>query len=421
MKTFGLRPFMVMFDYIWRYKATRGGRYLMVAIIMSMHVAFASLGLPAFYLICALSGLAATAWLGGMLVRPKMSVTGRFPDRAVAGQPVSGRFRLNNLGSRPAYDLSAGYFGLAKPLKVVDADNSLDILPPAESDEVTVTILPRRRGLYSLPSLRAFSTFPLRICRTRVKGKVDESDTQEGSLLVLPDFRPVDHIDVPVNSRYQPGGVALTSQVGESPEYIGNREYRPGDSIRRLDYRSWARLTRPVVREFQEEYYCRMGLIIDTFVPGRKQPGPKGFPGLEAAISLSASVADALANGEYIIDIFAAGPELYVFHAGRHRAHFENILEILACVDACRTNPFGVVTPALSDELDNISTVIAVFLDWDRSRETLVRTALEAGCCVKVFIVRDGPTSHPYSEIEGVYDVRHFTPAEIANGEISEL
>ncbi|MDQ1256382.1 MAG: hypothetical protein QG656_978, partial [Candidatus Hydrogenedentes bacterium] len=183
----------------------------------------------------------------------------------------------------------------------------------------------------------------------------------------------------------------------------------------------WGRLAKPVVREYQEEYNCRIALVLDTFVRGKRRPDPEGYPDLEAAVSLSASIADALARGEYIIDIFAAGPELYVFRAGRHTAHFENVLEILACVDACRENPFEVVTPALGDELANISTVLCVFLDWDASRETLVRTAVESGCSVKVFIVRDGATSAPYDHLEGVHAIVQYPPKAIAQGGIEAL
>jgi uncharacterized protein (DUF58 family) len=273
--------------------------------------------------------------------------------------------------------------------------------------------MPNRRGLHTLPRPRAYSTFPFNLFR------VGRSRAAEPTLLVLPRFHRILGLDVPVGARYQPGGIALTSNVGESPEYIGNREYVPGDSTRRIDHRSWARLAKPVVREFQEEYYCRVALVLDTFVPPRRRAGREGFADLEAAISLSASVADALSRGEYLIDLFAAGPELYVFRAGRHTAHFENILEIVACVEACRENPFDTIAPALADELSNISTVVFVLLDWDASRRLLARTAAEMGCSVKILIVRDGETTEPVDLDEG--SVTQLSIAQIRDGGIEML
>jgi len=177
------------------------------------------------------------------------------------------------------------------------------------------------------------------------------------------------------------------------------------------------------VREFQEEYYCRVALVLDTYVARNRWFRPRGgFQNLEAAVSLAASIADALSRGEYIIDIFAAGPELYVFRAGRHTAHLENVLEILACVDECRTNPFDKVAPALADELASISTVVCVLLDWDPSREALMRTAVEAGCSTKVLLVRDGPPSTDYGPAEDwLGPILCLSPADVFAGGIEQL
>ena len=95
--------------------------------------------------------------------------------------------------------------------------------------------------------------------------------------------------------------------------------------------------------------------------------------------------------------------------------------EILACVDACRTNPFEVVTPALADELGNISTLVAVLLDWDQPREGLLRAAAEAGCAVKAVIVRDRDTAEPYDHAADEYGIVQCSPADVARGGVELL
>jgi uncharacterized protein (DUF58 family) len=329
---------------------------------------------------------------------------------------------VTNRSRFAAHDLSLGAFGLPPSLRLGENAPPVPRLAPGASAKAHLTIKPLRRGMYMLNALTLYSTFPFRLFRTpaRARRKCSPVLCRDG-LLVYPRFTPLAGIDGPISARYQPGGIALSSHVGESPEYIGNREYRPGDSTRHLDHRSWARLAMPVVREFQEEYYCRVALVLDTFVPEGRTMGPEGFPDLEAAVSISAAIADVLARGEYIIDIFAAGPELYVFRAGRHTALFDNVLEILACVDACRSNPFAKVTPALRDELGSTSSLIGVFLDWDLHRAALARAAAEAGCSVKVIVVRDGPTSLPCSSAEPGTDIRQYSPAAIRQGGIETL
>jgi len=399
--------------YLWTYRFTAGGKWVIAGLMFSAAMGSATVEIPVYQIFCALFMLLCVDRVAGFLLRPKLDVRGSLPAQATAGQFVTGRYELVNRGKRTAYDLGLRFFRLPGSFQAAEPEATLGHLRPGQSLAADVRLKPNRRGLHRLPRPFAYSTFPFNLWRD------GRSQAEAPTVLVLPHFHPIAGLDVPIGTRYQPGGIALTSNVGESPEYIGNREYVPGDSARRIDHRSWARLTRPVVREYQEEYYCRVALVLDTFVPPRRKAGREGFPDLEAAISLSASVADALSRGEYLIDIFAAGPELYVFRAGRHTAHFENILEIVACLEACRHNPFQTVAPALADELTNISTVIGVFLDWDASRRHLARTAVEMGCSVKLLIVRDGATSEPVDFDEG--SVVRLSIAQIRQGGIEML
>jgi len=399
--------------FLWTFRFTTGGKWIVAGLLLSGAWGSATVEMPIYQIFCVLFALMCVDRFTGYVLRPRMEVRGVFPEKATAGQVVTAQYTLVNQGKLPAYDMVFRFFHLPRSFESVDPETTLGHLRPGESLSTTVRLKPNRRGLHTLPRPRAYSTFPFNFTRD------GRSRAKEPSVLVLPHFHPIAGLDVPVGTRYQPGGIALTSNIGESPEYIGNREYVPGDSARRIDHRSWARLARPVVREYQEEYYCRVALVLDTFVPRGRRARREGFPDLEAAISLSASVADALSRGEYLIDLFAAGPELYVFRAGRHTAHFENILEIVACVDACRDNPFDTVAPALVDELTNISTVIGVFLDWDASRRQLARTAVEKGCSVKILIVRDGETTEPIDFAEG--SVVQLSIAQIRDGGLDVL
>ena len=45
-----------------------------------------------------------------------------------------------------------------------------------------------------------------------------------------------------------------------------------GDPLRKIHWRSWARRGKPVVKEYQEEYFSRIALVLDTFLPRRPAP-----------------------------------------------------------------------------------------------------------------------------------------------------
>ena len=75
------------------------------------------------------------------------------------------------------------------------------------------------------------------------------------------------------------------------------RDYRPGDPLRRVHWRSYAKTGEPVVKEFQDEYFTRHALILDTFaVPG----GDEAF---EEAVSVAASFACTLLTQESLLDL----------------------------------------------------------------------------------------------------------------------
>ena len=63
--------------------------------------------------------------------------------------------------------------------------------------------------------------------------------------LVVPRVATVARLELPSSHRYQPGGVALASEAGESREIAGVRPYRSGDPVRDLHVRIWARVRGP--------------------------------------------------------------------------------------------------------------------------------------------------------------------------------
>jgi uncharacterized protein (DUF58 family) len=212
--------------------------------------------------------------------------------------------------------------------------------------------------------------------------------------------------------RYQPGGIPLASNTGDSVEFMGTREYRHGDPVKNIHWRSWARVGEPVVKEFQEEYFCRLALILDTFLPAR--PAERDERGFEAAISVLASIADYFSKSEHIVDILAAGPEVYEVSAGRSLAYLENILDVLACLEPCGEPPFTTVAPILFEKLRQTTSVVAVLQDWDPQRREFLRQVKAQGTEVHALIVREGPTSLPWQVAgEELGEVSLMTPGDV--------
>ena len=136
---------------------------------------------------------------------------------------------------------------------------------------------------------------------------------------------------------------------------------------------------------------------------------------------MSASVGDFMARHDYLVDIFAAGPDLYHLTAGRSLAYLDQILDILACVEESAAEPFSAIEPQIAELLGRLSTVIYVLLDWDDPRRAFALRLHAQGVAVKAVVLRDEPcTLDPAADADVLGDVPVISRAEYDRG-ISEL
>jgi len=132
-------------------------------------------------------------------------------------------------------------------------------IAPGAQAEVLIELTPWRRGLLRLEGLTLARPDALGLVRALAKVPLPQS------MLVLPKRYALPPIGLPGILKYQPGGVALAAHVGESEEFVALRDYRPGDPMRHIHWRSWARAGKPVVKEFEDEFFVRHALVLDTF------------------------------------------------------------------------------------------------------------------------------------------------------------
>ena len=401
----------LLFPWVWRVyteRFTRAGHYFLVATLFFM--AFGSISLDQqwyvpFTYTCGLWITAMISMWGG---RPNVSLRASHAVRISAGETLPVEIAVM-ASCRRAAGLTVLPDRLPPWVDAVPEEGiGLPVLAPGETGHVRLGLLCRQRGAYRLRGFRVETAFPLGLL---VAQRVFSEDRP---LLVYPRFTPLARLDAPLGRRYQPGGVALASHLGDSFEFIGNREYRDGDPIRSIDWRATARLSRPVVREFREEYFLRAAVILDTYVP--VPPGYPVPPAFERAVSVCAAVSDWMARSEYLVDLFAAGPELHQLTAGRSLAYLDEILDLLACVETSDREAFDDLELELMEHLSQIAMVVCVFLDWDATRRDFVERLREQGTGVKVILVRDKPSALPAVAERGMTDITVLTSAQVDAG-----
>ena len=371
---------------IYTQKLTLAGRWFLFPTIMFASYGAVSLVIQGYVVFSYLFAVWLLALAGMLFFRPKVKLTALYAPRVCAGQTLNVDLEIEQLARLSQIELVALPHRLPQ---AVDAQPDEGVVLPTlrygQRTKVRLGLLCKRRGVFHLQGFRVESGFPFGLLRgSRVFH-------QTSPLIVYPRFEPLGRLDLPTGVRHHPGGVALASNLGESFEFIGNRDYREGDNIRDIDWKATARLGRPIVREYREEYFMRVAVILDTHLPPKSPPADE--ENFERAVSVTASVADYMARQDYLVDIFAAGPNLYHLTAGRSLAYLDQILDILAAIEANPIEPFAVIEPQLMHNLGRITTIICVFMDWDHTRREFVARLAAMGCGVRVILVREGKTT----------------------------
>jgi uncharacterized protein (DUF58 family) len=241
--------------------------------------------------------------------------------------------------------------------------------------------MPLKRGPLRLTGITIARPDPFGLFRAFVTVPLPQT------VLILPRRYRVPPIALPGTMKYQPGGVAFASAIGESEEFIALRDYRRGDPLRHVHWKSWAKTGRPIVKEFQDEFFVRHALILDTFAgPGQEEL-------FEEAVSVAASFACTIETQESLLDLMFVGPQAFCFTSGRGLAHTEQMLEILASVRACRDKPFESLHHLVLEHAPAVSGCICIFIAWDKPRQQLVQKLQALGLPLWVLVMTDAPGS----------------------------
>ncbi len=261
----------------------------------------------------------------------------------------------------------------------------VDRLKPGPGGSVALTLTPRRRGLIRMNDLRVLLPDSLGIFRRCVKVPAPPA-----MLAVLPRRYPLPRFELPGSARFQPGGEATARHSGSTGEFTGLRDYEPGDPLRLIHWPTWARTGKPVVKELEDTFFPRHGLILDTF------PAAGDDDLFEDAVSVAASFIVAVDASESLIDLmFIAGHERVVT-AGQGIARAETLLEVLAGVESAEHEDYDSLAKLVMRHAEDLAGCLCVFASWSPSRAKLLQRLQRAGIETAALVIcRESPGAVP--------------------------
>ncbi len=362
---------------------------------------------------CVLSYIFCLGFSLSILFRPRLKVSCSLPSRATAGREIDLRIKVENRSMMPAYEIIPGIIPLTSHFRVTGYD-MLSCIKPGETAEIHLKLLPLRRGIYQLYMPSCYSVFPFGMFRI---GRIDRS---RSTVIVVPDYFPLRHFDIPMIRSYQGSRNILGSNGGDSLEYIGNREFRYGDVLKKIDVKAWARLGKPVVREYGREYCSNVGVVLDTTIESTKNMNKLFHARLEAAISLTASIIEHLCHDEHLITLFSAGRHFWDFQAMRNITLLDKVLEVLAVVGGREQDTVEDIPAMLVEHIHRLSVVVFVFTRLDVKRIEMMDAIAAMGCHVKAVVVYDDAVANQLPA-QGGARITYIPAGQITDGKLERL
>jgi uncharacterized protein (DUF58 family) len=305
------------------------------------------------------------------------------PQRVAVGDEICIEIELHNEGGHDRHRLRTEAPHLPWDGTFTELPADIERLASGARQRTSARARFVARGAHHLDPFRVAALVPLGLAQGAAE------TTHGASFMVVPRVARVTRVTTSQQRRYQAGGVAGASRTGDATDLAGVRPYRPGDPLRDLHARSWARLGAPMVRQYQEEYFTRIGIVVDTDARARA-PEP-----LEAGLSLCAGIIARLCQGEALVDVLVTGEHAERLSLGRNLASLERALDVLAAVQPAPEFAGQRLLVQLGPHLSRLSSVVLVALDWDEARAAFV-LALEArSVSVVVFVVGDAGTPSP--------------------------
>lgn len=215
------------------------------------------------------------------------------------------------------------------------------------------------------------------------------------TLISLPAPKPCP-ISIPSGSRSERRGDSRSlARAGDSEEFRSLREWRSGDSLKRIDWKATARLGEPVTREFSPEFFRRSAIALDTYLPHGADPEI-----LEEALRRCSGLLLSSDRKEAMIDLLFVDETVVELPLARGKSDHVKALERVAVSQPSCADRLDELEAALISKAKAFSSVALICCVRDERRVALAERLQRRGIGVAMvacseFIENQEPLAKP--------------------------
>ncbi len=354
-----------------------------------------------FYILYVAAGV--FAWSRWYADRALQNLSGvrHYRRRAFLGETVAIRLSLTNK-SRLALPWVEFHESVPPELRLGQATRQVVTLRGRQTADFTYHVKAQQRGYYQLGPLRLSTGDLFGLARQRY------GTLPPDHLTIYPRIIPLAHLGLP--SRLPFGTVASRQRLFEDPARpMGVREFRSGDSLRRMNWKASAHTQKLLVRTFQPAISLETAILLDLNSTAYERR--ERYAATEWAIVVAASLAAHLTDARQSVGLMSNGIDplrvqeethefdevtgRLLFHAPADkgpaaymatpivprngRPHLMKILEQLARVEPAETMPFAEWAPAAGVGLNWGVTILAITARGDARVANVLHRMARAG------------------------------------------
>jgi uncharacterized protein (DUF58 family) len=301
-------------------------------------------------------------WMAGvMLLLPRLSraysqrehrgidVQRRVPQAGHQGDTVLVRLRVRN--HQPVPKLQIGVQDqLPRGLTATNPEPVSVRLSPRGEDTAEYSLRLARRGVHTIPATNLVSEDFLGLYTSQTRLPV------ESRILVYPRVIDLPGWSLPRERGGGPVPLEAAQRSGEGSTFFGIREYRPGDPLRHVHWRTAARWNRMAVIEWEADESADVLLAVDTEATHQGRAGDVGT--LDLAAALAASVARHLLVAGDSVRLLVPGAAEWQHTSEQGVERLSRMLEVLARMEEGTAS----LSSALRDVTQRLAPGTAILL-----------------------------------------------------------
>ena len=211
---------------------------------------------------------------------------------------------------------------LPKGAQLVEGENQF-LGPFVQGQSVQFSyrvVLPRGKHVFSESVITAWSRWGLASCM--------ESVIHESTIIAHPKIEAVGAISIHPRRTRAFAGPVKANQGGQGLDFFGCRSYVPGDDIRRINWRAYARQDTLIVNEYELERLADVNIVVDARLRAHCQLGTEST--FDHSLRAAGSLASHFLRVGNIVGLLVYGDLVHWVFPGVGKRQERKILDALA-------------------------------------------------------------------------------------------